>query len=115
MKRFQVWSGGQMVAETDLEMHDPGMNVYSGRLYATASYQHVRPVFKAFAAALGRIGAEQNAALEEYFRRRDDVELTIHDGEQQLDADWIHIIDLEDSLDDLQIEVSMNSVLDPSG
>lgn len=33
MKRFEILSGDKLIGESDLEYHDEGMNVFSGRFY----------------------------------------------------------------------------------
>jgi hypothetical protein len=115
MKRYGIVWGDELIGDTDLEMHDPGMNVYSGRFYPTASYQHVRSVFKLFSEALDLIGAKREAAVAEYYRKRDALGLTIRaQNGRRLAANAIHIMDFEDTMDDLQVEIAANEVFTDS-
>ena len=115
MKRFQVLSGDEAIGETDLEMHDPGMNVYSGLFYALPGYRRVRRVFRAFADAQDLAGAEKEKALGDYFQMRDQLRLTIRSKSgRSWGANWINVIDFDDTLDDLQVEVAANEALDES-
>jgi hypothetical protein len=112
MKRFQLLSGDEVIGETDLEMHDQGMNVYSGRFFALPGYYRVRPVFKAFADAQDLVGAEKEVALDDYFRRRNQLQLAIRSENGRLwGANWINVIDFDESLDDLQVEVAASETL----
>ena len=106
MRAFEVRSGGQLLGETDLEMRDSGMNVRIGRFHPLSGYLQVRSVFKAYSDAMDLVGSAQRQALEDYYRKRDELRLTIHDRNgQELLASVIHIIDLDDSLEEIQIEV----------
>lgn len=113
MKRFRIHIGADVIGETDLEMHDPEMNVYSGRFYTTIKYNNVRAVFKIFSRALDLTGNQQRTELEEYYRQRDNLKLEIEYLDcKRLDANWIHIIDLDD-LDDVRVEVALRELLAP--
>lgn len=106
MKSFQIWRGDQLIGESDLEMRDSGMNVYSGRFYAQPAYHQVRSIFKIFSDALDHAGDVHNTMAHEYYRQRDELGLSIsrRDG-SRLSAEWIHIVDVTDDLDELQIDV----------
>jgi hypothetical protein len=106
MRRFEIWSVGHCIGETDLEFHDDGMNVYSGRFYPSPEYQNVRSVFKALSAAMDFAGEKGRAAYHEYARMRGDLNLTVRDREGgELPSGAIDIMDFEDALDELNIEV----------
>jgi hypothetical protein len=115
MKRFQILSRDEVIGESDLEMHDPGMNVYSGRFFASQAYDQVRHVFKAFSDAQDLLGIEKEKALNDYFQRRDHLRLGIRNRNgRRWEASWINVIDFDESLDDLQVEAAANEALDDS-
>ena len=98
-------------------MVDPGTRIYSGHFQVSANYESVRAIFKLFAFALDQTGDEQKKMLDEYYRERDGLGLVMEDDKgardnRKLDANWIHIVDLGESLDELQIEVFVNESLD---
>jgi len=116
--KFQILSGQEIIGETELEILDPGMNVYSGPFLATLAYTRIRLIFKLFSDALDRTDEAARVQLEEYYRKRDKLELTIRgqDG-RQLCANWIHIVDLQEDLEDLVVEVALAETLarEPGG
>jgi hypothetical protein len=106
MRRFEIISLGRCIGETDLEFHDDGMNVFSGQFYPSATYHQVRSVFKALSASMDLAGLERKAAFAEYARMRNELQLTVRNREgEELPAGAIDINDLDESLEDLQIEV----------
>ena len=103
---FEVWCRGKLLGETDLEMHDDGMNVSSGRFRPQPGYFGVRSVFKMYSDALDLRGDAQRRAMLDYYRKRDDLELTVRErGGAEVPSSAIHIVDVDDSVDELQIEV----------
>jgi hypothetical protein len=106
MSTFKIRSRGQLIGETDLEMHDSGMNVRMGGFHPSPGYLQVRSVFKAYSDAMDLVGVSQQKALGDYYRRRDELALTIQDPNgQEVPASSIHIVDLDDSMEDIQIEL----------
>jgi hypothetical protein len=106
MKMFEIWSHGKLLGECDLEMHDSGMNVRSGRFHPRQDYFGVRPVFKAYSAAMDLHGPAQQSALADYYKRRDELALTVRErGGAEIPAGAVHIVDFDDSLEEMQIEV----------
>jgi hypothetical protein len=106
MSTFRILSDNLLIGQTDLEYCDQGMNVYSGYFRAAPDYARVRSVFKLFSAALDLDAQAQGAALEQYYRQRDDLLLTVRDQDDVLvPTSWIHILDLEEDMNDLRIEV----------
>jgi hypothetical protein len=116
MKKFQIYSHGQLIGESDLEFHDPGMNIYSGYLCVTPGHSNVRIVFKSFSHASSLTGDEQEIQLARYYRARDDLKLTVKSRESRtVLANWIHVVDIDDGLDEVQVEISLNEpVVEPS-
>src|SRR6185503_12069711 len=106
MSTFEIWSRGQLLGETDLENHDEGMNVRSGRFRPHEQYFRVRSVFRLFSAALDLRGAAQQSAVAEYYRMRDELELTVRErGGAEVLLGTVHIVDLDDDME-IEIEVS---------
>jgi hypothetical protein len=113
MKKFKIYSLKGPIGESDLEFGDPGMNVYSGHFQAEPAYDDVRSVFKMFSLALSLIGNEQAIQLERYYQARDDLALRVESRSHKvLATNWIHILDLDSNLDELQVEISLNEPLD---
>lgn len=103
---FEIWSHGKLLGETELEVHDEGMNVRRGRFYPRQDYFTVRAVFQAYAAALDLKGAAQHNAMADYYKQRDALDLTIQDrGRVAMLAGAIHINDLVDPPDELEVEI----------
>jgi len=52
-------------------------------------------------------GAAQQSALADYYRMRDELELTVKErgGGPEVPSGAIHIVDLDDSPDEIQVEV----------
>lgn len=113
MKKFQIYSHEQLIGESDLEFSDPALNVYSGYFHAALRYDDIRSVFKMFSLALSLTGNEQAIQLERYYRARDDLALRAKfRGDKILATNWIHIVDLNTDLDELQVEISLSEPLD---
>jgi hypothetical protein len=106
MNMFEIWSHGRILGETELEVHDTGMNVRSGRFRPRQDYFGVRSVFKAYSAAVDMNGDAQQRALLQYYQMRDELELELRDGGgARIPSGTIHIADFEDSVEEMEIEV----------
>jgi hypothetical protein len=115
MKRYQIVKGDEVIGETDLEMHDPGMNVYSGRFYPSRGYDNVRSIFKLFSTALDLVGVEREGMAAKYYRKRDALGLILRTRNgRYLATSTIHIVDFDETMDELQVEVAANEVIDDS-
>ena len=106
MRTYEIWSRGKILGETELEMHDVGMNLRSGRFCPRPDYFGVRSVFKAYSVAMDMDRVAQPTALADYYRMRDELQLTIREvGGAEVPSSAVHIVDLDDSSDEIQVEV----------
>jgi hypothetical protein len=106
MSRFEIWSGTTLIGDSDLESHDDGMNVRVGCFRPRPGYSGVRSVFKLYSAAVDLTGEAAKSALAHYFEMRDQLGLTVREpGGAELPAGSVHINDLAEAMDELEIEV----------
>ena len=103
---YKIWTDNVCLGESDLEMFDESMNVRSGRFSPLQPYWQVRSVFRLFSQALEMQGASRTQALEKYYSARDRLGLSLRDNVgSPVSVGEIHIIDVNESDDDLRIEV----------
>ena len=108
--RFQILSQGQVIGESDLEGGDPAMGLAFGQFLPAEAYATVREVFRESTEAAE---AKDQQALEQCCRRRDDLALTLQDGEgREIAVGWIEIQDFTSMLGDAAYQVEIQ-ILEP--
>lgn len=108
MSLYRIVHAGVAIGTTRLEERDDGMGTASGQFMPGPGYEKVSEVFQLFARAIGGRGADQQAMLADYYRRRDELALSVvSEHGDELPVSTIHIEDYSDELgaEGLHIEV----------
>jgi hypothetical protein len=92
--KFHIIFNEQLIGESNLENHDKGMNIYSGKFWPTVDYRLVKPVYLLFGHATINPSKVDESLLNKYYQARDKLNLKVLDeGHQLFPSESIHIID----------------------
>lgn len=109
MRKYRIFSGELLIGESELEHHDEGMNVYTGKFHPAGGYASVKHVFQLFGRATADSDREDDQLLKEYFQARDKLDLRVLDDKNVvLPSGAIQIYDYSfdpEIGEDYQIEV----------
>ena len=95
----RVLHGDTVIGTAHLDELDDGMGTASGRFTSAPGYEDVRAVFQLFVAAQARSGPAARDLLDEYYRRRDALALSVlSENGNELPVSVVHIEDYADEL-----------------
>ena len=112
-RHLKVFALNKLIGVAEIIGIDDGMGIAFGKFKPNETYAEYQPIFRLFTLAISGENEQVNdtVLLAEYFAKRDTLELTCKDeNNQQLSTGWIHIIDLSEELDDYEIEIKLNQI-----
>lgn len=113
-KTYRIICDGEVIGTSALEERDAGMGTASGQFEPATAYQKVRWVFRTYSDAQREQGPADEQKVAEYYRRRDELNLSVESANgQSVPVTVVHISDFADETDHDAYEVEVHSA-DPA-
>lgn len=107
--QYRVLCNGALIGTSALESRDPGMGTATGRFVPTEAYRRVRPIFLLFAQAQRDTGSPDQRLLDEYYRSRDALALSVFaETGVAVPTTLVHIADFMDDVDETACEIEVH-------
>ena len=103
--KFHILAGDKVIGESDFEDLDPSMGAAHGVFSPSEQYSEAQPVFRLYAEAGTTVQDQDKEKLEEYYRARDALNLTIVTlAGEHVATDCVHITDYSEELGEMEID-----------